>query len=104
MKYWVLCGIMELQKRLGNRFRYNDVVRILKYRRESVSEFVKDSRNMEIVKTERDKSDLRNVWVIINERKLERQVKMAINILELRINEFEEKRVKYQGFLNKLRC
>jgi len=102
MKYWVICGLAELQRKFGNKFRYDDVSNVLKYERVTVSEFINNAREINVIQTERDAKDLRKVFIVINEKELKSKIEMAKNMLHVRIAELEGKHSKYILYLKKL--
>jgi DNA-binding MarR family transcriptional regulator len=102
MKYWVICGLAELQRKYGNRFRYDDVAKTLKYKRVTVSEFINNAREINAIETERDQKDLRKVFIIVNEKELKSRIEMAKQMLYVRIAELEGKHSKYILYLKKL--
>lgn len=102
MKYWVICGLAELQRKFGNRFRYDDVAKTLKYQRVTVSEFINNAREINVIGTERDPKDLRQVFIVIKEKELKIKIEMAKNMLRIRLAELEGKHSKYIEYLKKL--
>jgi len=78
LKYWILIRVAKLRIELGNQFTYDAMKNVLiDDTKQSMNEILTQAREIKIIRTKRNKNDMRKVFILINEKKLLKELERA---------------------------